>query len=173
MYFHSILRPQDGNGRSREQEKDRREMGDVDQKREAGRHMVTDSEVEETKRKPSPTRAHLLTQKRDAQAQGHGRLWRKGKRCAGNGRTDRPAEQPRAGGAPGTVRAPPGRRRLPGAGAGPLAGRLLTRRSQRLSGHSVFKRASHRDSLDALAKLLTQNTDTKTIKRTSRKWRRA
>lgn len=50
-------------------------MGDVDQKREAGRHMVTDSEVEETKRKPSPTRAHLLTQKRDAQAQGHGRLW--------------------------------------------------------------------------------------------------
>lgn len=68
-------------------------MGDVDQKREAGRHMVTDSEVEETKRKPSPTRAHLLTQKRDAQAQGHGRLWRKGKRCAGNGRTGRPSNQ--------------------------------------------------------------------------------
>lgn len=42
--------------------------------RKVDRYVVTDSEMEETKQKPSPTRAHLLMQHQHGQDQGHRHL---------------------------------------------------------------------------------------------------
>lgn len=130
--------------------------------RKRERCAVTDAEVEESKRKPSPSRAHLLVQNRDGQDQrGAQAPLTKGTRVCREWE-GWPAERPRAGGAPGTVPASPGRLGVPGAGAGTPAGSLPARRSERLSEHSVLKRAFNWDSLDTPAKPLMQNTETKT-----------